>query len=319
MDIAYQYPPELTQLLIDTIPRLSRSKRDVLLFFRGAGVSENALVGLRQRVDARDTGLSKFEICRTVLAHVNEKGEAGLRERREILKRVVEFEDFSTCWPEDQLKARGLVSEIRRVINVKDSFARMNQEREREASARRDSMLTKQRRQEEDRALRQRAANLFFAAFAERDPSRRGTLAETALNAVFTAHGMAVREAFRVTADDTGVTLEQIDGVVELDGHLYMVEVKFLSVPIDVKDLSRHLVRVYHRGQARALFFSATEFTAAALAMCKEALQHTVIALCMLDELVRTLETHEDLREMLRRKIVAAQTDREPYVRAGGA
>lgn len=316
MDIAYQYPPELTQLLIDTIPRLGRSKRDVLLFFRGAGVTENALLGLRRRVDARDASLSKFEICRTVLAHVNEKGEAGLRERREILKRVVEFEDFSTCWPEDQLKARGLVAEIRRVINVKDSFARMNQEREREASARRDTMLVKQRQLEEERTLRRRAADSLFAAFAERDPRRRGTLAEAALNAVFAAHGMAVREAFRIFEDETGVTLEQLDGVIELDGHLYMVEVKWLSGPIDVNDLSRHLVRVYHRGHARALFFSATEFTAAALVMCKEALQRTVISLCVLDELVRVLEKDEDLREMLRKKIIAAQTEREPYVRA---
>ena len=31
----------------------------------------------------------------------------------------------------DQLKARGLVSQIRQVVNVKDSFTRMNLERER--------------------------------------------------------------------------------------------------------------------------------------------------------------------------------------------
>jgi hypothetical protein len=41
------------------------------------------------------------------------------------MKRLVEFEDFSTCWPDDQLKAKGLVAEILRVIDVKDSFGRM--------------------------------------------------------------------------------------------------------------------------------------------------------------------------------------------------
>ena len=55
-------------------------------------------------------------MVRTTLTRLNERGEAALRERREILKRVTEFEDFSTCWPNDQLKAKGLVAEIRRVI-----------------------------------------------------------------------------------------------------------------------------------------------------------------------------------------------------------
>ena len=47
--------------------------------------------------------------------------------RRELLKRVVEFENFSTCCPEDRLEAQDLVSQIRSVINVKDSFTRMRQ------------------------------------------------------------------------------------------------------------------------------------------------------------------------------------------------
>jgi hypothetical protein len=38
-DITFHYPPELFNLLVDTIPVLNRSKKDVLLFFRGAGVS----------------------------------------------------------------------------------------------------------------------------------------------------------------------------------------------------------------------------------------------------------------------------------------
>lgn len=40
MDTAYHYPPELLDLLVDTIPRLTRSKPEVLDFFRGAGVKE---------------------------------------------------------------------------------------------------------------------------------------------------------------------------------------------------------------------------------------------------------------------------------------
>ena len=116
MDIVFQYPPELMSLLIDTIPLLCRSKKDVLLFLKGAGVGDAFTQDLRSQLAQNPESLNKYEITRTVLSRLNERGEASLRERREVLKRVVEFEEFSTCWPTDQLKAKGLVAEIRKVI-----------------------------------------------------------------------------------------------------------------------------------------------------------------------------------------------------------
>ena len=53
--IIHHYPPELTQLLIQTIPRLFRSKKDVLLFFKGAGVPANTLNDLYQQVNRTRT------------------------------------------------------------------------------------------------------------------------------------------------------------------------------------------------------------------------------------------------------------------------
>jgi restriction system protein len=315
MDLAYHYPPELYQLLVDTVPRLCRSKQDVLTFFRGAGIADSALAALRARLAREPKNLSKFEITRTVLSHINERGEAGLRERREVLKRVVEFEDFSTCWPEDQLKAKGLIAEIRRVINVKDSFARMNQERDREAQVRRDALLAKQRTADEQRRARDDAKRELFAAFAESNPQLRGNKLERALNHICQAHGISIREAFRLTDEKSGTTLEQIDGVIEVDGHLYLVEVKWLSGSVDVLDVSRHLVRVYHRAEMRGLFVSSTEFTGPALEVCREALQQTVVALCLVSELVTWLEGDGDLTVLLRKKIVAAQTDKNPFHR----
>ena len=49
-DITFHYPPELFNLLVDAIPALNKSKKDVVLFFRGAGVPEDLLKDLAQRV-----------------------------------------------------------------------------------------------------------------------------------------------------------------------------------------------------------------------------------------------------------------------------
>jgi hypothetical protein len=49
--------------------------------------------------------VKKHEIARDVLRALNEGGDATLFARREVIKRVSEFEDFSTCWDNDRLKA----------------------------------------------------------------------------------------------------------------------------------------------------------------------------------------------------------------------
>lgn len=45
-DIAFHYPPDLFNLLVQTIPLLCRSKKDVLTFFIGAGVKYELLKDL---------------------------------------------------------------------------------------------------------------------------------------------------------------------------------------------------------------------------------------------------------------------------------
>src|SRR5215469_9460680 len=135
-DDPYHFPPELMDLLIDTIPLLFRSKLDVLTFFRGCGVPDRMTADLRLRVGVDRASISKYEITRTILTRINEGGDRTLAPRREVIKRVTEFEDFSTCWPEDRLKAQGLVAGVRRVVNVKDSFTRLSQERDSEREER---------------------------------------------------------------------------------------------------------------------------------------------------------------------------------------
>lgn len=310
--IIFHYPPELLAQLVDTIPLLCRSKTDVLLFFRGAGVGESIYADLAERVDTDRKGITKYEIVRNVLTRLNEKGESTLRERREVLKRVTEFEDFSTCWPDDQLKAKGLIGEIRRVVNIKDSFTRMKKEyqdeKKRHIAQKEDMMREVQKKK---KGLDEIKSDLY-SLFSMKDHHNRGTVLETILNRLFALNSILVRESFRLTRELGQGVLEQIDGVIELDGNCYLVEMKWLSDKVGVDDVSRHLVRVYHRGHSRAIFISATEFSEPALQICREALQKTVVVLCMLEELVRLLEREGDLRDMLRQKVHRAITNKDP-------
>ena len=315
MDITYHYPPELFQLLVNAIPRLCRSKRDVLIFFQGAGIGVSTISDLDKQLRNDPKSINKFDMVRRVLTRLNEAGDATLKVRRELLKRVVEFEDFSTCWPEDRLEAQGLVSQIRSVINVKDSFTRMRQEREAEANKNRENI---RRGAEALKQNREKLASIredFNHLFAMDDAHKRGRLLERVLNRLFEASGILVRESFtRVSEPGHGV-IEQIDGVVELDSHIYLVEMKWLKEPVGVEDVSRHLVRVFSRDATRGIFISYTEYTAPAIDACKESLSKVVFALCTLREFVFLLESDMSLVEFLKAKIQGSIIDKQPYTR----
>lgn len=315
MDSVFHYPPELLNLLIDALPLLFRRKKDLLLFFRGAGVAPSLLQDLTDRVESDPGGVTKYEIARTVLTRLNEKGDAALRERREILKRVAEFEDFSTCWPEDQLKARGLVAQIRKVIEVKDAFTRMRLEREREAERRR---AEQQARFEAEAKRRSELAAVradLFSLFGLQDPQRRGRELEKVLARLFEASGILVRETFARRGPQGEGVVEQIDGVVDIDGRICLVELKWCNQPLGTSEVSPHLVRLFSRGgRAMGLLISYSGYTEPAIAICRDALQHgVVVILCTLREIVHLLEREGDLKALLNAKTKSAIIDKQPF------
>jgi hypothetical protein len=311
----FHYPPELFNLLVDTIPLLCRSKQNVLLFLRGAGVAQEDLDEVENVVRTDRNSINKFDIVRIVLAKVNARGDSGLRTRREILKRVVEFESFETCWPADQYKAKGLVASIREAVDTKDAFTRMKQERD----AEREKVLSQQRAERaaaaDKRAKIEDVSNRLFALFTMDDkPQERGKLLEAVLNDLFRAYGVHVREDFRRKDPDSCVVLEQIDGVIELDGVIHLVEMKWLNSPVGIGEFSPHLSRLFLRANAHGIFIATNGYTTSVLSECKNALVMKTIFLCSLQELVMLLQRQDDLIAFFKKKSQAAIVDKTPFL-----
>ena len=317
MDNTFHYPPELLQLLIDAIPKLCKSKPDLLLFFQGAGVSRDTLQPFQQLLLTDKAAFYKYPVAREVLTKLNVQGESSLRARRELLKRVTEFEDFSVCWDSDRAAARGLVAQIRDVINVKDSFTRMRNEKDEEKQRRIEEQEVTAKTRQEQKAKRDKVKAELFALFGVQDAHKRGKLLEPVLNELFACHDILVREAFRIKANCGEGVIEQIDGLIELEGHLYLVEMKWWNAPIGVGDIAPHLVRVFSRGgQARGLFISYTDFTEPAIAQCRDAMiQGAVVVLSKLEEIVSLLNAEGDLKKWLKAKVRAAIIDKQPFLR----
>lgn len=312
---SFHYSPEIVQLLINTIPLLCRSKKDVVLFFQGAGVESADLAEMAEIVRNNAKSVNKFEISRNLITKINTRGDSGLKVRREIIKRVVEFESFENCWADDQYKAKGLVASIREAVNKKDSFTRMKQEREAEREERvakqqaERSIAAEKRTKLEDINLR--LSKLFMM---DNKPQERGRLLEGVLNDLFRVYGIHVCEDFRRKDPDTAIVVEQIDGVIEVDGTIHLVEMKWLHSAIGIGEFSPHLSRLFMRANANGIFIATNGYASSVISECRNALNQKTLFLCSLQEIVLLLQRQDDLVKFLKRKYQAAIVDKNPFL-----
>lgn len=227
----FHFPPDFLNLLVDTIPRLCKSKKDVLIFFSGAGVHQGFLADLSEKLQKDASSINKYEIARTVLVRINDAGDVALRERREIVKRVTEFNDFSRCWANDQIEAMGLVARVREFVNVKDSFTRLQQNYESQLEQeKKKRQLEEEGRLEKLRQKRQKRQAIrseLIALYQESDTKKRGKQLEGILNSLFESEGILIRESFTIRGDNNEGVIQQVDGAIEVNSHLYLVEMKW--------------------------------------------------------------------------------------------
>ena len=122
-----------------------------------------------------------------------------------------------------------------------------------------------------------------------------------------------MKDAFAYRGSDGEGVLEQIDGVVEFSGHLYLVEMKWWDKPIGKAEIASHHVNVYGRGGVGGIFISASGYTDAAIESVKTALVQKVCVLCDLEEIIMLLDRDGDFGDMLQQKVRTAQMLKDPF------
>jgi len=316
MNDIYHYPPDLFDLIVQTIPLLNKSKKAVLTFFNGAGIEVELYNDLLLTLQTNPEALSKYDICRTILERINQNSERYLRQRRELLKRIAEFEAFSNCWENDQFKAKGLVAEIQKVINVKDSFTRMKQERENEQILRKQEYQSKINQIQARKLKLENIKKELFSLFSETNPQKRGKLLELVLGNYFKTYEILVKEDFKRNGETGEGIIEQIDGIIEIDNQVFFVEMKWKKDPIGSDDIYQHLGRIYHRANAHGIFISASGYTSSGITAGKEALiKNALLVMFDLEEFVKIIESESDFPNYLRSKIQTAIIEKNPYKR----
>lgn len=298
---------------------MHRGKEDVFTFFSGhCGIDQDVLAGARAKYTADKPATRKIEISQMVCERLNSKDTAQYLEwRRRVLQQLTEWRDFSTAWDKEVDTARGVVQAIRETVGTRDHWTRIAQAEERQ----REERAAEGRKKVEAAARRREALERIYrdmaALWSWTDAHARGKAVERLMNELCAVEGIAVRESFHVVGDRGEGIVEQIDGVIQLDGRLFLVEIKWHSTKLGSPEVAPHLVRLFGRAEVGGLIISASGFADTAVAACREAIRERIVALAELQEILMCIERRASLEELLRAKVHAAALEKNPFVIVG--
>lgn len=297
MDTYFHFPPDLFNLLVDTIPRLNKSKKDLLLFFQNVGVPEEQLRSYYRLLDANRSQFKKYDVTRNILVYLNQQSDKMLGVRRKLLQRVIEFDSFETCYPNDKDRARANVADIQKLVKMKDTVTKYEnyliKEQDKTIKKQREFFDRVRKAKEDFEELQKRFSQLFSIS----NPQERGKKLEKVLNDIFAYFKIGIKEDFTIYDEEIGKNYEQIDGVVEINHYLTLVEMKWEKEPIGVDKVARFLSRLLVRKNVDGVIISYSSFAETAIPTAKEALAISVLALVDLRDIFNVLNQKKDLAE----------------------
>lgn len=182
MSTYFHYPPDLFNLLVDTIPRLNKTKKDLLLFFQNVGVPSQHLHHYYVLLNTNRSQFNKFDVTREILGWLNQQSDRMLGVRRKLLQRVIEYEAFESCYPNDKDRAKANVADIKKMVQLKDTVTKfenlLNKEQNEKILRQKEKLDKIKKSKEHFENLRQRFTNLFSI----QNPQERGKKLEKVLN-----------------------------------------------------------------------------------------------------------------------------------------
>lgn len=299
----FHFPPDLMNLLVDTIPRLNKSKKDLIAFFLNCGVEQRTLQKHINLLQKDRSAFYKHEVARDVLTSLNQAGDSMLGVRRQILQRVVCFDSFDACWENDRDRAKANVAEIGKIVKLKDTVTRF----ENITEAERQKIIDQNRKKldliSEKKTQFEQLKDELTQLFALENPQKRGKALEQVLNNLFSFFKIGVHEAFCIYDNDSKKCYEQIDGIVEIGSNISLVEMKWEKDRIGAEPIGRFVGRVFIRAGVEGIFISYSGFTETGVKTANEALSSKIITLIELQDIISVLNQSKDLRAYFEARI----------------
>jgi hypothetical protein len=149
------------------------------------------------------------------------------------------------------------------------------------------------------------------------NPLARGKLLEDVFNQIFALGEISIGCPFERRRDENGTPTEQVDGVIELDSSLYLVEVRWEELPIGLTDIQKHLELLSSGDEAsptKGIIISFASFTEQAIDAAKQAYRDGhLLVLCTIGDFAQTVEGEGHFDALLRTRIHIATVGKNPF------
>ena len=293
------FPADIKGCMKDCILSLFWPRKDIVGFFEKHGCSKAELSGLQIE---GESSLKRHEIIDVLFAKLDARSDNGLGPFRAMLQSLLAWSHFDPYYFDklgklDRSAATRHLDHLKQLQEIRD--AKIKADRERRATQ-------EAARQQPTTTLEDLRTEYLDLLGDKTSRQQRGYALERILAELARISRLETTEAFRVNG-------EQVDGAVKFDGEHYLIEAKWQEKSASNEPVYQFASKVAGKLYGRGLFISVNGFSAEvvrSLIMGKEIQTLFVDG----EDLILVIEGHLNFREMIDRKVKAAQTRGLIYV-----
>lgn len=283
----------------DCILSLFWPRKDIVGFFEKHGCTKAEISNLKLE---GENALKRHEVVDALFNALAARSDSGIGPLRAMLQSLLNWSHFDPYYFDklrklDRSAAHRNLEHLRQLQEIRD--AKIKADRERRAAQ-------KAVHQQPTASLEQLRAEYLDLLANKTSRQQRGYALERILAELSRLSHLETTEAFRVVG-------EQVDGAVKFDGEHYLIEAKWQERSASNEPVYQFAGKVTGKLYGRGLFISVNGFSpevVRSLVIGKE------IQTLFIDgeDLILVLEGHLNMREMIDRKVKAAQTKGLIYV-----
>ncbi len=286
------FPSDIKGCMKDCILSLIWPRSEIYSFFADHRCTKTDLQPID---DFKERQLSRSVMVDNMFNHLSAKADGGLGPFRSMLQSLLDWSHFDPYYFEklrklDRAKAEKSLEHLRQLQEIRDS--RICLDRERRAVA--------EKQKQPEHSLTDLLSRFLELHAGRVSAQQRGYELERILTALAMISFLEVTEPFRVRG-------EQIDGSVKYDGEHYLIEAKWQDVASSNESVYQFVGKVEGKMYGRGIFVSIQGFSDYVV---RSIVVGKAIKTIFIDgaDVVLVLEGHLSFRELIDRKVKAAQT-----------
>lgn len=291
------FPSDIKGCMRDCILSIMWAKKDIYSFFENNGCTKSDLKSICNFKE-----MTRLTIVDNMFKHLSDRTDGGLGAFRAMMKSLLEWSHFDPYYFDklqklDRDTAHKNIEHLKQLQEIRDAKIKADR-------IRREQLHKKQ--QQSTNTLEELKNNFLNLYQGKTNLQKRGYELEKIISQLALISKLEVTDSFRVAG-------EQIDGAVKYDGDHYLIEAKWQDKASSNESVYQFVGKVEGKMYGRGIFVSINGFSDYVV---QNILIGKAIRTIFVDgeDLILVLENHLNFRELIDKKVKAAQTKGQIYI-----